>query len=88
VLRITIRPGERGSLEVSVPEMAIKLRALRVVIELGDSVAEATPANGAVRLRTPRGEYYYLRVVVGVRDPLSIEDRPPDIVIRNALYVY
>jgi hypothetical protein len=87
-LRITIRPGERGNLEVSVRDLAIKLRALRVIVEVGGAVAEITPAGNAVKLRTPSGEHYLRSVEVGVADFFSVEDRPPNIVIRNALYVY
>jgi hypothetical protein len=88
VFRIAIRLGERGNLEISIRELAIKLRALRVLVEVGGAVAEITPAGNAVKLRTPSGEYYLRGVEVGVADFFSVEERPPDIIIRSALYVY
>jgi hypothetical protein len=88
MFRITIRPGERSNLEISIREMAIKLRALRVIVEVGGAVAEITPAGNAVKLRTPSGDHYLRSVEVGVADFFSVEERPPDIIIRSALYVY
>jgi hypothetical protein len=88
MFRIAIRPGERGNLEISIRELAIKLRALRVLVEVDGSLVEVTPAGGAVRLRTPSGEHYLRSVEVGVADFFSIEDRGREVVIRRALYVY
>jgi gamma-glutamyl:cysteine ligase YbdK (ATP-grasp superfamily) len=86
-VRVVIKPCN-GTLEVRVVDMAVKLRALRVVVEVGGSVAEITPAGNAVKLRTPSGEHYLTSVEVGVADFFSVEDRPPEVIIRNALYVY
>jgi hypothetical protein len=73
---------------VSIPDIAVKTRALKVIIELDGSVAEVTPANSNVKLRTPRGEYYVKNVKVSVKDIFSIKEKPPEIIIHNALYVY
>jgi len=86
-MKIIIKPGN-GTLEVSIPDIAVKTRALRVIIELDDSVAEVTPANGSVKLRTPRGEYYLRSVKVAVRDVFSVEEKPPEVIIHRAVYVY
>jgi hypothetical protein len=87
-VKIVIKPGDRGNLEISMPDVAIKTRALRVIIEVDDSIAEVTPANNAVKLKTPRGEYCVKNVEIVVRDLFSVEEKPPDIIIRRAIYVY
>jgi gamma-glutamyl:cysteine ligase YbdK (ATP-grasp superfamily) len=85
-VRVVIKP-HNDTLEVRIVDMAVKLRALRVVIEVDGSLVEVTPAGSAVKLRTPSGEHYLRSVEVGVAD-FSIEERPPEIIIHNAMYVY
>jgi hypothetical protein len=86
-VKIIIKPGN-GTLEVSIPDIAVKTRALRVIVELDSSVAEVTPANSKVKLKTPRGEYYLRSVKVAVKDIFSVKEKPPEVIIHNALYVY
>ena len=87
-VKIIIKPGGRGNLEISMPDIAIKTAALRVIVELDDAVAEIVPAsNGFLLLKTPRGQYYYKKIEVAVRDMFSVEDKPPDMIIHNAIYL-
>jgi hypothetical protein len=85
--KVIVKPGD-GFLEVSMPDIAVKTRALRVLVELGDVVVELTQAGNSVRLKTPRGEYYLKNVKVGVKDVFSVEERSPTIIIHSAVYVY
>jgi len=86
-VKIIIKPGGKGNLEISMPDIAIKTAALRVIVELDDAVAEIVPANGLLLLKTPRGQYYYKKIEVAVRDMFSVEDKPPDMIIHNAIYL-
>lgn len=86
-MKIIIKPGGKGNLEISMPDIAIKTAALRVIVELDDAVAEIVPANGLLLLKTPRGQYYYKKIEVAVRDMFSVEDKPPDMIIHNAIYL-
>jgi hypothetical protein len=86
-VKIIIKPGGKGNLEISMPDIAIKTAALRVVVELDDAVAEIVPANGFLLLKTPRGQYYYKKIEVTVRDMFSVEDKPPNMIIHNAIYL-
>ena len=85
--KLTIRPCDRA-LEVSIHDLAVKTRALKVLVELDDTVVEVTPAGNSVKLKTPRGEYYLKRVEIAVRDVFSVEEKAPTIIIHNAVYVY
>jgi hypothetical protein len=87
-VKVIIKPGERGNLDIRVPDIAIKTAALRVIVEVGDAVAEIVPANGLLLLKTPSGQYYYKKIEIIVRDVFSIEDRPPDMIIHNAVCLY
>jgi len=87
-VKITIKPGGRGNLEISMPDIAIKTRALKVIVELDDSTVEITPAGNSVKLKTPRGEYYLKNAKIAVRDIFSVEEKPPEIIIHRAICVY
>jgi hypothetical protein len=88
-VKIIIKPGDKGNLEISMPDIAIKTAALRVIVELGDAVAEIVPANGDfLLLKTPRGLYYYKKIKIAVRDIFSVEEKPPDMIIHNAIYLH
>jgi hypothetical protein len=88
-VKIVIKPGGRGNLDIRIPDLAIKTAALRVIVEVGDVVAEIVPAgDGFLLLKTPTGRYYYKKIEVIARDIFSIEDRPPDVIIHNAVCLY
>jgi hypothetical protein len=86
-VKIIIKPGGKGNLEISMPDIAIKTAALRVIVELDDAVAEIVPANGLLLLKTHRGQYYYKKIEVAVRDMFSVENKPPEMIIHNAIYL-
>jgi hypothetical protein len=87
-VKIIIKPGGKGNLEISMPDIAIKTAALRVIVELDDAVAEIVPANGLLLLKTPRGQYYYKKIKIAVRDIFSVEEKSPDMIIHNAIYLH
>jgi hypothetical protein len=87
-VKIIIKPGDKGNLDIRMPDLAIKTAALRVIVEVGDVVAEIVPANGFLLLKTPSGQYYYKKIEVIARDIFSVEERPPVIIIRNAVCLY
>jgi hypothetical protein len=87
-VKIIIKPGSKGNLEISMLDVAIKTSALRVIVELDDSTVEITPAGNSVKLKTPRGEYYLKNAKIVVRDIFSVEEKPPEIIIHRAICVY
>lgn len=87
-MKLVVKPGDKGNLEISMPDVAIKTRAMKVTVELDDSTVEITPAGNFIKLKTPRGEYYLKNAKIAVRDIFSVEEKPPEIIIHRAICVY